>query len=67
MILLSLAIDRLISMLQGALTAERTCIYLIFAFQAFSISAVERVFFGMVVKSEEGKNQYQNRIFFMML
>jgi hypothetical protein len=54
LILLSLAIDRILSMLQGALPAERTYVYLIFDSQAF-ISAVERVFFWMVVKSEEGK------------
>jgi hypothetical protein len=52
--LLTLAIDRISSMLQGALQAERICVCLIFDSQAF-ISAVERVFFGMVVKSEEGE------------
>ena len=41
-------------MLQGALPAERTYIYLIFDSQAF-ISAVERVFFRMVVKGEKIK------------
>ncbi len=69
MILLSLAIHRILSMLQGALTAERTYICLIFDSQAF-ISAVEWVFFGMVVKSEEeeeenqNQNQNQNGIFY---
>ena len=53
-ILLSLAIDRIISMLQGALPAERTYIYLIFDSQAF-ISAVERVFWNLEYPQAVGK------------